>query len=185
MQGGLLALAAAGWSPPARPASAPAPEVLVHNLWDVSVPYDAALAWQRAQHAERIAALQGAATAAATPPPSPPPGALLLLQHPPVLTLGRSSSLDHVHASAPFELVRTERGGEVTYHGPGQLVAYPILDLRAYEQDVRWYMGALEEVAIRTCNSLGVRDARRADGLTRARSRRRCRCRLSVARLRQ
>jgi lipoyl(octanoyl) transferase len=81
-----------------------------------------------------------------------PAGHLLLLQHPPVFTLGSGSSLEHLRfdpAAPPHPLHRTERGGEVTYHGPGQLVAYPILNLRAFQPDLHWYLRALEEVVIR------------------------------------
>ena len=152
----LAALALAAWTPLPRRDSVRT--VLVHNLWDRCVPYGDALAWQRALHRERTAAVVQEAP--------PPQDMLLVMQHAPVLTLGTGSSLAHVRsANPPFELVRTERGGEVTYHGPGQLVVYPLLDLRAYRQDVRWYMGALEEVAIRTCASYGLH-ARREAGLT-------------------
>lgn len=136
----------------------PRPTVQVHNLWDQRVPYHEALAWQRRLLSERVASLRSGA--------APAGDSLLLLQHPPVLTLGTASTLDNVRSDAPpFELVRTERGGEVTYHGPGQLVLYPILDLRAYRQDVHWYMRALEEVAIRTVRSVGL-PAGRVEGLT-------------------
>ena len=136
----------------------PRPTVQVHNLWDQRVPYHEALAWQRRLLSERVASLRSGA--------APAWDSLLLLQHPPVLTLGTASTLDNVRSDAPpFELVRTERGGEVTYHGPGQLVLYPILDLRAYRQDVHWYMRALEEVAIRTVRSVGL-PAGRVEGLT-------------------
>ena len=136
----------------------PRPTVQVHNLWDQRVPYHEALAWQRRLLSERVASLRSGA--------APAWDSLLLLQHPPVLTLGTASTLDNVRSDAPpFELVRTERGGEVTYHGPGQLVLYPILNLRAYRQDVHWYMRALEEVAIRTVRSVGL-PAGRVEGLT-------------------
>ena len=80
--------------------------------------------------------------------------------------LAVSSTLDNLRSTPPpFELVRTERGGEVTYHGPGQLVVYPVLDLRAYRQDVNWYMRSLEEVALRTVQSLGLYP-HRVPGLT-------------------
>ena len=81
---------------------------------------------------------------------------------------GAASTLANVRGSSdapPFELVRTERGGEVTYHGPGQLVLYPMLDLRAYRQDVHWYMRALEEVAMRALADVGL-PAAREPGLT-------------------
>ena len=101
--------------------------VKVHNLWNHQVPYATALAWQRALHAERVEAARiGEAL---------PDDILLVVQHPPVLTLGTSSTLDNLRSDdPPFELFRTERGGEVTYHGPGQLVVYPVLDLRAYRK---------------------------------------------------
>lgn len=77
---------------------------------------------------------------------------VVLLQHPPVYTLGAGSTLDHLRFPSddpPFPLHRTERGGEVTYHGPGQLVLYPILNLRNHQQDLHWYLRGLEEVVIR------------------------------------
>lgn len=92
---------------------------------------------------------------------------LLLLEHPPVFTLGRNAHEEHILASREFltemgiEVYRVERGGDVTYHGPGQLVGYPILDLHAYRMDVAWYVRSLEDVLIRTLNSYGL-DARRA-----------------------
>lgn len=66
---------------------------------------------------------------------------LLILQHGPVYTLGTGSTLDNLRFPLdrpPFPLYRTERGGEVTYHGPGQLVAYPILNLRHHSTDLHW-----------------------------------------------
>lgn len=74
------------------------------------------------------------------------------MQHAPVYTLGSGSSLQHLGFSPeapPFPLFRTERGGEVTYHGPGQLVAYPIINLRHFTQDLHWYLRGLEETIIR------------------------------------
>jgi lipoyl(octanoyl) transferase len=135
--------------------------VRVHNLWDREVPFSEALAWQRALQADRVAAKRKAADDAGLQ------DTLLLMQHPPVLTLGTGSTLDNVKSreDPPFELIRTERGGEVTYHGPGQLVMYPVLDLSIYRADVNWYLRALEEVAMRTCRSLGL-EAERESGLT-------------------
>jgi len=76
----------------------------------------------------------------------------LLLEHPPVYTLGQGSSLEFLKfdvSNSPYPVVRIERGGEVTHHCPGQLVGYPILNLRFYQQDLHWYLRQLEEVLIR------------------------------------
>ena len=135
--------------------------VRVHNMWQQHVPYDEALAWQRTLLQERVTARSNKLSV-----DEGPTDVLIVLQHPPVLTLGTASTLDNVRSdSPPFQLVRTERGGEVTYHGPGQLVLYPVLDLRAYRQDVHWYMRALEEVVVRTLHDFGL-PASREPGLT-------------------
>lgn len=87
---------------------------------------------------------------------------LLLVEHHPVITIGRRGRDEHVLAdrshlaSRGVEVVRVERGGEVTYHGPGQLVAYPVLDLRRHRRDLRWYLGALLEVIVRTVAPFGL-----------------------------
>jgi lipoyl(octanoyl) transferase len=98
---------------------------------------------------------------------------LLLLEHPPVITLGRNARLEHVLASPEFlsqrgvELHEIDRGGDVTFHGPGQLVAYPIFDLRSFEPKVGAveFVRRLEEVLIRTCGDYGI-GAQRIKGLT-------------------
>ncbi|MDX1578656.1 MAG: lipoyl(octanoyl) transferase LipB [Gemmatimonadota bacterium] len=90
------------------------------------------------------------------------PDALLFVEHEPVITLGRGSERSHVVASDAWlaergvEVVEIERGGDVTYHGPGQLVGYPILDLRGYRQDLHWYLRRLEETILRTLAALGL-----------------------------
>ncbi|MEB3225376.1 MAG: lipoyl(octanoyl) transferase LipB [Synechococcus sp.] len=96
------------------------------------------------------------------------PDTLLLLEHFPVYTLGTGSRLDFVKfspESTGVELHRTERGGEVTYHCPGQLVGYPILNLRRHRQDLHWYLRQLEEVLIRLLASYGL-VGERIPGLT-------------------
>ncbi|MCC0176033.1 lipoyl(octanoyl) transferase LipB [Waterburya agarophytonicola K14] len=78
---------------------------------------------------------------------------LILLEHPPVYTLGTGSTLDYLKfdpQNSEFEIHRIERGGEVTYHCPHQLVGYPIINLRYYQQDLHWYLRQLEEVIIQT-----------------------------------
>lgn len=98
---------------------------------------------------------------------------LLLLEHPPVITLGRNARLDNVLAPPEFlaqrgvELFEIDRGGDVTFHGPGQLVAYPIFDLRSFQPKVGAveYVRRLEEVLIRTCGDYGI-GTQRIKGLT-------------------
>jgi lipoyl(octanoyl) transferase len=95
------------------------------------------------------------------------PDTVLLLEHPPVITLGRRAEPGELHVpeNAEVEIVETDRGGKSTYHGPGQLVCYPIFDLTRHGQDVKRYCRDLEEALIRTMAPLGV-EAIRIEGLT-------------------
>jgi lipoyl(octanoyl) transferase len=96
------------------------------------------------------------------------PDVLLLLEHPPVYTLGTGSDIKFIKFNldkTDKEVYRIERGGEVTYHCPGQLVGYPILNLRYYQQDLHWYLRQLEEVILQTIAIYGLSGARIA-GLT-------------------
>jgi lipoyl(octanoyl) transferase len=95
------------------------------------------------------------------------PDTVLLLEHPPVITLGRRTEEGELHVpeGAEVEIVETDRGGKSTYHGPGQLVCYPILDLARHGRDVKRYCRDLEEALIRTLGAVGV-EATRIEGLT-------------------
>lgn len=87
---------------------------------------------------------------------------LVLVEHPPVITLGRSSKAAHLLASPEALAARgvalheVERGGDVTFHGPGQLVGYPIVDLTGHKQDLHWYLRQVEEVLIQAVGTLGL-----------------------------
>lgn len=125
-----------------------------------TVPFQTADAWQRELHRLR---LRGEV-----------PDVLLLLEHPHVYTLGRSFEEEHLVVSRDWlqdhgiEVCEADRGGSITYHGPGQLVAYPIVDLRRTDDDqpdVIVYLRTLEEAVIRTAKAYGVVAGRR-DGMT-------------------
>ncbi|GMH23184.1 hypothetical protein Nepgr_025027 [Nepenthes gracilis] len=97
------------------------------------------------------------------------PDAVIILQHLPVFTLGTRSSEQYLNFdlnNPQYDVVRTERGGEVTYHGPGQLIMYPIINLRNHKMDLHWYLRALEEVVIRALFSTFGIKASRLQGLT-------------------
>jgi lipoyl(octanoyl) transferase len=124
-------------------------------VWLGLVPYARALALQRAVAHERMT---GAIA----------DDVLLLLEHPPVVTLGRSAKAQNVTASPALlaargvELFEVERGGDVTLHGPGQLVGYPIINLRAHRQDLHWYLRQVEAALIHALAGFGLASERSA-----------------------
>ena len=131
------------------------------ELWCVRmgrVAYADALAYQRDLAARRISG-------------EVPQDVLLLVEHPPVVTLGRSAKAANLTAPRELlaargvELFDVERGGDVTFHGPGQLVGYPIIDLARHKQDLHWYLRAVEDVMIRALGALDIA-AERNVGLT-------------------
>jgi lipoyl(octanoyl) transferase len=95
------------------------------------------------------------------------PDTILLLEHPPTVTTGRRTEEGELHIpeGAGVEIVETDRGGKSTFHGPGQLVCYPIFDLKRHGQDVKRYCRDLEEALILTLAKLGI-EGERIDGLT-------------------
>jgi lipoate-protein ligase B len=137
--------------PPLPTAAAPLPLAV---RWLGRVPYAETLAEQRRLHAARIA---GTIT-----------DTLLLLEHPPVYTLGRNSDPAAILRSEPFlrqhgaTVERSERGGGVTFHGPGQLVAYPIISLGAEERSLRLLVDRLEDVILATLRGFGLEGRRDA-----------------------
>jgi lipoyl(octanoyl) transferase len=128
-------------------------ECLLYNCGKID--YQTAWLWQKSLQQERIADPDRSA-------------ALILLEHPPVYTLGTGSSLEFLkfdHQQTEHELYRVERGGEVTYHCPGQIVVYPIFNLRHYHQDLHWYLRQLEEVVLQVLAASNLTGSR-IDGLT-------------------
>lgn len=121
-------------------------------------PYDAAWALQKRAAAARISG-------------ELPEDLLILVQHPPVVTLGRSTKPGHLLASAEYleergiQVRDVERGGDVTIHEPGQLVAYPIVDLKRHKKDLHWYLRQIEEVIIRALATFAL-ECHRVEGLT-------------------
>ena len=137
------------------------PDAGARELWVASLgerPYAEALELQRAVARARIA---GAIAQ----------DVLLLVEHPPVVTLGRATKQQHVTTSPELlatrgvELFEVERGGDVTFHGPGQLVGYPIVDLKRHRKDLHWYLRQVEEALIRGLGEHGV-PGERSEGYT-------------------
>ncbi|KAF7140600.1 hypothetical protein RHSIM_Rhsim06G0039300 [Rhododendron simsii] len=131
-----------------------------YDMHNVLVPYSEAWSWQKSIVKERKALVEINQDLS---------DSLIVLQHHPVYTLGTGSSEDYLNfdlKDAPYDVYRTERGGEVTYHGPGQLVMYPILNLRYHKMDLHWYFRALEEVVIRVLFSTFSIKASRIESMT-------------------
>ncbi len=122
------------------------------------MPYEETLTLQRAVAAARIDGRL-------------PHDVLLLVEHPPVVTLGRSFRPEHLPTTIDalrrhgIEVFEIERGGDVTFHGPGQLVGYPIYDLREHRQDLHWYLRQLEGALIGALGQFGIEGAR-SEGYT-------------------
>ena len=128
------------------------------ELWVVrlgAMPYAEALDLQRAAARARIAGAIGQ-------------DLLLLVEHEPVVTMGRTAKQQNLTASAELlaargvRLFEVERGGDVTYHGPGQLVGYPIVDLKRHKQDLHWYLRQVEEALIGAIGEHGIAGERSA-----------------------
>ena len=130
----------------------------LETRWLGRIPFQDALTLQDKLVAERTAPQPGAPM---------PPEVLLLLEHEPVYTIGRTPDQSSLRDASllPHPVVQINRGGQATYHGPGQLVGYPILNLAARGQDLHRYLRELEEVLIETLAEYGVAAARR-EGLT-------------------
>ncbi len=144
-----------------------APRPIVGRASDLyllgEVPYQIAWQWQRqlVSHHKAKLSIAGSTVASAR-------DTLLLLQHPPVYTLGQGADTQFLRFDpdqSDTEIHRVERGGEVTYHCPGQLVGYPILNLHHHRLDLHWYLRALEEVLIQTLAAFGL-PGDRIEGLT-------------------
>ena len=116
------------------------------------VPYGEALEWQRSIAQARIDGRLAN-------------DLLLLLEHPAVVTLGRNSDAAHLLSRDGVDVFETERGGDVTFHGPGQLVGYPIIDLSRHKPDLHWYLRTLEQALIEALGELGI-PAERNPGYT-------------------
>ena len=116
--------------------------------------YMRVLAWQQGMVADRLAAIAGQKAVSHNIP-----DVFIAVEHDPVYTLGRGAKLHHLNFeldTPPLPIHRVERGGEVTYHGPGQAVVYPVLNLSRHKQDLRWYVTLLEDVIIATLGHWGL-----------------------------
>ena len=93
------------------------------------------------------------------------PDTLILVEHEPVFTLGKNANKDNLLERSNVKVFNVERGGDITFHGPGQLVGYPILDLNNYKKNISWFMRTLEEILIECLNTFDI-DAHQKKGLT-------------------
>jgi len=115
------------------------------------VPYEEAWDYQRRLHARRLA--------------GEIPDTLILLEHPPVYTFGKNSDHSNLIDARDAQIIQSDRGGDITWHGPGQLVGYPIINLEDHQKSVSWYMRNLEEVIIKTLEHHDIK-GERISGLT-------------------
>jgi lipoyl(octanoyl) transferase len=94
---------------------------------------------------------------------------LIFTEHPPVITIGKSGSMNNLLTdpqnlkSEGIELIEIDRGGDVTFHGPGQIIGYPIFNLNNFKKDIHWYLRTLEEVILQTLKKFGIDSTRIAD----------------------
>ena len=122
-----------------------------------TVPYEKALEYQENLLAKRIA--------------EKIPDSLILLEHPPTITTGRKGNTGNLLVRKEYlekhgiSFIHASRGGDITFHGPGQIVGYPILNLKNHEMDIRKHLRSIEEVIIRTLSDFGI-EGRRIDGVT-------------------
>ena len=93
------------------------------------------------------------------------PDTLILVEHEPVFTLGKNANKDNLLERSNVKVFNVERGGDITFHGPGQLVGYPILDLNNYKKNISWFMRTLEQILIECLNTFDI-DAHQKKGLT-------------------
>ncbi len=115
------------------------------------VPYEAAWEYQRQTHASRLAGER--------------PDTLILIEHPPVYTFGKNSDQSNLINARDAQVIQSDRGGDITWHGPGQLVGYPIINLEDHKKSVSWYMRNLEEVIILTLKHFEIK-GERISGMT-------------------
>lgn len=114
---------------------------------DNTVSYEAAQQWME----NRVLALQNDQASEC----------IWFLEHPPLYTLGTSGKETDVIGASQFPIFKSGRGGQLTYHGPGQRVAYVMLDLKKHKQDIRWYVEMLEEWVIQVLKNFGIKGERR------------------------